>query len=130
MLCGMQLVADAKLLYDIDIVHLGVQLVGLKEKVLAEAARRKQQCGELLEKFKHESEETLDKAVQHGMSFLLLQTLPYKLDCGALAFSALTLLVGQQEGHPACKKVSGGMLAWLSEMSCRLATATHNLLLQ
>jgi len=26
----------------------------------------------------------------------------------------MTLLVGQQEGHPACKKVSGGMLAWLS----------------
>jgi len=25
----------------------------------------------------------------------------------------LTLLVGQQEGHPACKKLSGGMLAWL-----------------
>jgi len=24
------------------------------------------------------------------------------------AFSALTLLVGPQEGHPACKKLSGG----------------------
>ena len=31
-----------------------------------------------------------------------------------LAFSALTLLVGRQEGHPACKKLSGGVLAWLS----------------
>jgi len=30
------------------------------------------------------------------------------------AFSALTLLVGRQEGHPACKKLSAGMLAWLS----------------
>jgi len=30
------------------------------------------------------------------------------------AFSALTLLVGQQEGHLACKKLIGGMLAWLS----------------
>ena len=30
-----------------------------------------------------------------------------------LAFSALTLMVGQQEGHPACKKLSGGRLAWL-----------------
>ena len=30
------------------------------------------------------------------------------------AFSALTLLVGRQEGHPACKKQSGGVLAWLS----------------
>ena len=26
-----------------------------------------------------------------------------------VAFSALTLLVGQQEGHPACKKLSGGV---------------------
>ena len=30
------------------------------------------------------------------------------------SFSALTLLVGRQEGHPACKKLSGVMLAWLS----------------
>jgi len=40
----------------------------------------------------------------------LLQQLIIKLK---VAFSALTLLVGQQEGHPACKKQSGGMLAWL-----------------
>jgi len=52
------------------------------------------------------------------------------------SFSALTLLVGRQEGHPACKKPSGGMLAWLSGMRCRIAyspadaTATHYLLLQ
>jgi len=26
-------------------------------------------------------------------------------------------LVGQQEGHPACKKLSGGVLAWLSVKS-------------
>jgi len=30
------------------------------------------------------------------------------------AFSALMLLVGCQEGHLACKKLSGGVLAWLS----------------
>ena len=30
-----------------------------------------------------------------------------------LALSALTLLVGRQEGHPACKKLSGGVLVWL-----------------
>ena len=35
----------------------------------------------------------------------------------AYAFSALTLLVGQQEGHPACKKLSSGVLAWLSVWS-------------
>ena len=34
-----------------------------------------------------------------------------------VAFSALTLLVVWQEGHPACKKLSGGVLAWLSVWS-------------
>jgi len=33
------------------------------------------------------------------------------------AFSALTLLVGRQEGHPVCRKQSGGVLAWLSAWS-------------
>jgi len=55
----------------------------------------------------------------------------------------LTLLVGQQEEHQAWKKLSGGVLAWLSVWSgylsgarCRLAygpadaTASHCLLLQ
>jgi len=37
--------------------------------------------------------------------------------CGYSAFSALTLLVGWQEGHPACKKLRGGVLAWLSVWS-------------
>ena len=34
------------------------------------------------------------------------------------AFSALTLLVGWQEGHPACKKLSGVVLAYLSGAVC------------
>jgi len=29
----------------------------------------------------------------------------------------LTLLVGRQEGHPACKKLSGGVLTWMSVWS-------------
>ena len=33
------------------------------------------------------------------------------------AFSALMLLVGQQEGHPAYKKLSGAVLVWLSVWS-------------
>jgi len=33
------------------------------------------------------------------------------------SFSALMLLVGRQEGHPACKKLSGELLAWLSVWS-------------
>jgi len=52
--------------------------------------------------------------------------------------SALTLLVGRQEGHPAYKKkLTGGCwLGYLSAAKCRLAygpadaTATHCLLLQ
>jgi len=55
----------------------------------------------------------------------------------SLAFSALTLLVGRQEEHPACKKPSGGVLVWLSVWSAVQtciwpadATATHCLLLQ
>jgi len=35
----------------------------------------------------------------------------------SLFLSALTLLVGRQEGHPACKKQSGEVLAWLSVWS-------------
>ena len=35
----------------------------------------------------------------------------------AITFSALMLLVGRQKGHPACKKLSGGVLAWLSVWS-------------
>ena len=52
--------------------------------------------------------------------------------------SALTLLVGRQEGHTACKKtrVVGCWRGYLSGARCRLAygpadaTATHCLLLQ
>jgi len=36
------------------------------------------------------------------------------MSCFGYSFSALMLLVGQQEGHPACKKLNGGVLAWLS----------------
>jgi len=38
----------------------------------------------------------------------------YRFNYTMHPFSALMLLVGWQEGHPACKKVSGGLLAWLS----------------
>ena len=44
------------------------------------------------------------KAVKRSLLLLLL-------------FSALMLSVGRQEGHPACKKLSGGVLAWLSVWS-------------
>jgi len=53
------------------------------------------------------------------------------------SFSALTLLVGRQEGHPACKNwVVGYWCGYVSGSRCRFAcgpadaTATHYLLLQ
>ena len=44
---------------------------------------------------------------------------------GLCAFSALTLLVGRQEGHPACKKTEwwGSGVVILSGARCRLAYA-------
>ena len=38
-----------------------------------------------------------------------------------VAFSALTLLVGWQKGHLASKKVSGGVLVWLSVLDMYMA---------
>jgi len=66
-------------------------------------------------------------------NFYILPYFSYLHSGWTHAFSALTLLVGRQEGHPACKKLSGGMLAWLSGMRCRLAygpadaTATYTI---
>ena len=48
---------------------------------------------------------------------LAVREIFFTISPGAGAFSALTLLVGRQEGHPACKKLSGGVLAWLSAWS-------------
>jgi len=49
--------------------------------------------------------------------FIALSGFYCAINCEHIAFSALTLLVGWQEGHPACKKLSGGVLAWLSVWS-------------
>ena len=50
---------------------------------------------------------------------VILSQLPvcFNFKCTITYFSALTLLVGRQEGHPACKKQSGGVLVWLSVWS-------------
>jgi len=51
------------------------------------------------------------------------------------SFIALTLLIGHQEEHPAVKKLSGEVLAWLSvwsevQMICRLSNATFGVIIQ
>jgi len=35
------------------------------------------------------------------------------MKCDIFPFNALTLLVGQQEGHPACKKLGVGLLVMM-----------------
>jgi len=51
-----------------------------------------------------------------------------------IAFSTLTLLIGRQEGHPACKNEWGCWRGYLSWARCRFASAdtttTHCLFLQ
>ena len=41
------------------------------------------------------------------------------------AFSALTLLIEQQERHPASKKLSGGVLAWLMVICLKRGADLH-----
>jgi len=65
--------------------------------------------------------------IQIGFTFLVLahpgspgkravkRVCVYEAACSV--FSASTLSVGRQEGHPACKKLSGEVLAWLSVWS-------------
>ena len=47
-----------------------------------------------------------------AIALLLLVLLPYYYYL--FAFGAMMLLVGRQEGDPACKKLSSGVLVWLS----------------
>ena len=55
-----------------------------------------------------------DCKLQFMLSLVKRKNVYWILD---IAFSALTQLVGWQEGHPACKKLTGGVLAWLSVWS-------------
>jgi len=47
-------------------------------------------------------------------------TIRNQVSCFFCVFSALTLLVGWQEGQPACEKLSGGVLAQLSIWSFKV----------
>ena len=89
----------------------------------------------LLSRYHLRSNETVDHVIPRTrtMLFAVLQSIKLKVFSAickmsliltyfkktvlCTAFSGLTLLVGQQKGHPACKKLSGGVLAWLSVWS-------------
>jgi len=63
--------------------------------------------------------QTTSEHVHYYIHNIYIHTIPFLINFLCLpwvyfAFSALTLLVGWQKGHPACKKQSGGVLAWLS----------------
>ena len=51
-------------------------------------------------------------AVLHYSNYV--STVRYMHILGTVYVPSVTLLVGRQEGHPACKKLSGGVMAWLS----------------
>ena len=71
-----------------------------------------QKSGRNLPKWKCDISVTVVSAVNFDHhKFIALNTKVYVYNT---TFSALTLLVGRQEGHPACNKLSGGVLAWLS----------------
>jgi len=55
--------------------------------------------------------------VENRLTFVEAGARVYCLVLLTHAFSALTLLVGWQDGHPACKKLSGEVLAWLTVWS-------------
>ena len=54
----------------------------------------------------------------------IFSTLYIGLTSHSYAFSALTLLVGRQEGHPACKNLEWWVLAWLSVCRSEVQTCT------
>jgi len=51
------------------------------------------------------------------LGLVLVHKCLFQIGTLCVAFSALTLLVGRQEGHPACKKTEWWVLAWLSVWS-------------
>ena len=53
----------------------------------------------------------LSAAVDYVTSVLWVSV---TLSCCWISLQSFMLLVGRQDGHPACKKLSGGVLAWLS----------------
>ena len=84
-----------------------------REGVGSNVTRWVQAASELSCTFQRESCSSVFRQVCHHsvLSFAAMYSTVYS------TFSALTLLVGRQEGHPACKKLSGGVLAWLSVWS-------------
>jgi len=63
----------------------------------------------VLQRVYHAVEYRLHRSIKHWSVYSL-----WKNKQQIMSFNASTLLVGWQEGHPACTNLSGGVLAWLS----------------
>ena len=62
-----QLVADAKLMYDLDLAKIGPKLLAIKDIVIAESARRHKRHSEIIDQFHRHMEETLSTERQEGI---------------------------------------------------------------
>ena len=62
----------------------------------------------------HHGQPVIPESDQRNLHKVIMETICNRLDA---LHGALTLLVGRQEGHPACKKLSGEVLVWLSVWS-------------
>lgn len=65
-----QLVADAKLMYDLDMGKIGPKLLAIKDIVTAEFARRHKHHSEIMDQFHRRMEETLSAERQEGIIVL------------------------------------------------------------
>jgi len=76
-------------------------------------------CVTLVHNDTHKHEQILNFLMLSGLGFIFMRYLAEVWIAFSVlsAFSALTLLVGRQEGHPVCKKLSSEVLAWLSVWS-------------
>jgi hypothetical protein len=62
-----QLIADVKLLYDVDIHTISAGLLAMKDKIILEAARRNKKYDDVMQSYKRRLEETLSQEVQDGI---------------------------------------------------------------
>jgi len=69
-----QLIASAKLMYDLDLAKIGPKLLAIKDVVIVESARRHKRHSELMDQFHRHMEETLSAGRQEGIGLCIMLT--------------------------------------------------------
>jgi len=64
-----QLIADAKLLYNVDIQLISTRLLALKDKLILESIRRHKKNSDYVQSYKMRLEETVSQELQDGINF-------------------------------------------------------------